>query len=124
MFRGRLSAQSRQRFQRRGGGVMRDWTGTAQTRMREEFQLRGRWWNQAHGQCFCPARPDDGLRRQRFAFFQGPAQSGDIPTGGRNGAESGNKNSAHAHLRKIRLALTPPKPKELDSTRLTRASCI
>ena len=34
-----------------------------------------------------------------------------------------DKNPAHAHLRKIKAALTPPKPNELDSTAFTRASC-
>src|ERR1035437_5355302 len=41
----------------------------------------------------------------------------------RSRAQSRHENPAHAHLLKIKVALTPPKPNELDSMTFTRASC-
>jgi hypothetical protein len=76
-----------------------------------------------HAQRFFPAGPFQRLNGQRFSsrssaflhFRRAPARR-------RNRAVTADKIAAHAHLRKIKVALTPPKPKELESTDVHGAS--
>ena len=106
-------------FERGGGGVMCDRTRASQARMRQKFRTHGRVRHQPRAQRFVPAGPRHRLHRQWFAFVQRFAQGGDIPASGRNRADARNENPAHAHLLKIKVALTPPKPNELDSATFT-----
>ena len=56
-----------------------------------------------------------GLDGQWLALFEALAHGSDAPACRGDRALPVDKNPAHVHLRKIRLAFAPPKPNELDS---------
>src|SRR6266404_3507722 len=62
-----------------------------------------------------PARAGQIPGRQGLAPSQCFAQGANPPTGRRDGAAAADEQIAQSHLRKIRLALAPPKPNELLS---------
>ena len=84
----RVGPQPGHGFERGGGGVVGDRAGAPQTRMSQERRARGGIGHQARPEGLFPAGPLDRLNRQRLALFQGLAQGGDTPAGGRNRAQA------------------------------------
>src|SRR5262249_44878900 len=60
-----------------------------------------------------PSRAGEIFGRERVAPIDRVAERGNVPSGRGNGSATADENGAHGHLRKIKVAFAPPKPKEL-----------
>src|SRR5450759_172817 len=90
--------------------------------MRQKVRTHGSIRHQTRLKWFLPAGSRHRLEGHWFTLVQRVTQGVDIPTSRRYRAQSRHENPVHAHLLKIKVALTPPKPNELDNTTFTRAS--
>src|SRR5204863_5005998 len=93
--------------------VLRNEAGASQACVGHKWQPGTRRRNIANPQFVGPARTAKLICRKRFTSLQGFPQGSHTPARRRHRTGPTNKNTAHTHLLRIRVALAPPKPKEL-----------
>src|SRR5207249_4202004 len=122
----RAIAQSRRirskGFKGRGNGVMSDGAGPAEPRMAGESRPGRSGRDRTYAQRTRRTWSGKLFRGQRFTAGEGLSKNGHSPSRRRYCAFTAHKNSTHVHLRKMSVALAPPKPKELERAYSSLAS--